>query len=494
MFFQGDFNADRSIVEALNASQAVIEFTPSGKILTANSNFLDTVGYRLEDIRGQHHSLFCDGEYAKSETYSRFWAELARGVFQSGEFKRVGKSGQAIWLQATYNPIRDKTGRVTRIVKFANDITAVKLKSLDFAGKVAAMDRAQAVIEFTVHGEVIFANPNFLSVLGYRLDEITGRHHRIFCDPAEVNSREYTDFWNALARGEFQAGEYRRIGKSGTDVYIQATYNPIFDDTGAVVKVVKFATDMTQTVQKRLRNDSLGHEINAELGDVISQMVTANEMAAGASGASTETGAIINSVAAASEELSQSVREIAQSMNFARTGAESVFRHAESANQHAGTLNTSAASMNNVVSLIQNIASQINLLALNATIESARAGEAGRGFAVVASEVKSLANQAASSTKTIAEEIANMQSVTGDVVGALGLISTSMTSVMENVTSVASAMEQQNTVTGEISSNMQSAVIAVEQIEESLGHISTTFGKVSRASEQVKHNVEVLVA
>jgi len=494
MFLQDNFNSNRSIVEALHASQAVIEFTPSGKILTANSHFLAAVGYRLEDIEGRHHSLFCDADHVNSEAYGRFWSDLAQGRFQSGEFKRFGRTGQAVWLQATYNPVRDRSGRVVKIVKFAADITAAKLRSLDYAGMVAAMDRAQAVIEFKVTGEVITANANFLNVLGYDLDEIVGRHHRMFCDPAQVNSREYAEFWQALARGEFQAAEYRRVAKSGVDVYIQATYNPIFDDTGAVVKVVKFATDITHTVKKRLRNDSLGHDINTELGDVLSQIVTANAMAAGASGASTETGAIINAVAAASEELSQSVREIAQSMNFARTGAESVFRHAESANDYAGALNASAVSMNTIVALIQNIASQINLLALNATIESARAGEAGRGFAVVASEVKSLANQAAQSTKTIAGEIANMQSVTGDVVGVLGLISTSMTAVMENVTSVASAIEQQNAVTGEISSNMQSAVVAVSQIGESLGHISTTFAKVSQASEQVKHNVEVLVA
>ncbi len=494
MFSQDNFNSNRSIVEALNASQAVIEFTPTGKILTANSQFLAAVGYRLEDIQGRHHSLFCDPLLVGGDAYRRFWDDLAQGRFQSGEFKRFGKSGHAVWLQATYNPIRDRSGRVVKIVKFAADITDAKLKALDYAGMVAAMDRAQAVIEFKVTGEVITANSNFLSVLGYGLDEIVGRHHRMFCDPAEAQSREYVQFWDALARGEFQAAEYRRVAKSGADVFIQATYNPIFDDTGAVVKVVKFATDITQVVKRRLRNDGLGHEINSELGEVLSQIVTANEMAAGASGASTETGAIINSVAAASEELSQSVREIAQSMTFAKSGAESVFRHAESANDYAGALNASAVSMNNIVALIQSIASQINLLALNATIESARAGEAGRGFAVVASEVKSLANQAAHSTKTIANEIANMQSVTGDVVGALGLISSSMTSVMENVANVASAIEQQNAVTGEISSNMQSAVIAVEQIGESLGHISTTFAKVSQASEQVKQNVEVLVA
>jgi methyl-accepting chemotaxis protein len=486
--------ADRSIVEALHTSQAVIEFTPSGQVITANKNFLEVVGYRLEDIAGQHHSLFCDPAYVKSDEYGRFWSALAAGSFQSGEFKRFAHGGRVLWLQATYNPIRDRSGRVVRVVKFAADITASKIHALDSTGKVAAIDRSQAVIEFTPAGHVITANPNFLASLGYRLEEIFGQHHSLFCDPEYARSADYSAFWVALGRGEFQMAEYRRIGKGGREVYIQASYNPIFDDTGAVVKVVKMATDTTEMVRKRLRNDKLGHEINGELGSVISQMMVATEMATGASGASTETGGIVNSVAAASEELSQSVREIAHSMVQTRTEAESVFRHAETANASASGLSQSAASMNNVVALIQDIASQINLLALNATIESARAGEAGKGFAVVASEVKSLANQAASSTKTIAVEIANMQSVTTDVVGALGLISSSMNSVMENVASVAGAIEQQNAVTGEISLNMQSAVSAVQQIEDSLCHISSTFAKVSEASEQVKQNVEILVA
>ncbi|MGZ6041205.1 MAG: methyl-accepting chemotaxis protein, partial [Asticcacaulis sp.] len=305
---------------------------------------------------------------------------------------------------------------------------------------------------------------------------------------------EYKHFWADLAAGSVQAGEFRRTGKGGRDVYIQASYNPIFDDTGAVVKVVKFATDMTEIVKKRLRNDSLSSEINHELGDVINQMVTATEMTSGASTASTETGSIINSVAAAAEELSQSVREIAQNMTQAKSGVEGVFKHAESANASANSLSESANAMNNIVTLIQDIASQINLLALNATIESARAGEAGRGFAVVATEVKSLANQAAASTKTIADEIARMQSVSHEVVEALSLISSSMNTVLENVTGVAGAIEQQQAVTGEISGNMQAAVSAVQQIEESLGHINTTFSNVANASEQVKQSVEELAA
>ncbi|MGZ3298237.1 MAG: methyl-accepting chemotaxis protein, partial [Asticcacaulis sp.] len=407
---------------------------------------------------------------------------------------RCAKDGRAVWLQASYNPIKDKSGKVTKVIKFAADITAAKLQAIDFAGKIAAIGRAQAVIEFTPAGDIITANDNFLNSLGYGLDEIKGKHHSLFCERDYVQSPEYKHFWADLAAGNIRAGEFRRTGKGGRDVYIQASYNPIFDDTGTVVKIVKFATDMTEIVKKRLRNDSLSSEINHELGEVINQMVTATEMTSGASTASTETGSIINSVAAAAEELSQSVREIAQNMTQAKSGVEGVFKHAESANASANSLSESANAMNNIVTLIQDIASQINLLALNATIESARAGEAGRGFAVVATEVKSLANQAAASTKTIADEIARMQSVSHEVVEALSLISTSMNTVLENVTGVAGAIEQQQAVTGEISGNMQAAVSAVQQIEESLGHINTTFSNVANASEQVKQSVEELAA
>ncbi len=490
MFFKSINTDDKAIIAALNASQAVIEFTPAGNILTANSNFLNTVGYSLNDIQGRHHSLFCEPEYVKSQDYRDFWAALAHGDFASNTFKRLGKDGRVIWLQATYNPIRDASGRVVKVIKFASDITEAKRRDIDFAGKVNAISRAQAVIEFTPDGIVLTANDNFLNAVGYTLPEIAGRHHSQFCGKEQTQSPDYARFWESLRRGEFHAAEYRRFGKGGREIYIQATYNPIFDDTGAVVKIVKFATDITEAVHKRQRSA----ELNAELGSVVHRISDAHEKASVASTASTETGAIINSVAAAAEELAQSVRGISDSMSSARESVAGVFKHTEVANTSAESLNKSAAAMTNIVTLIQDIAGQINLLALNATIESARAGEAGRGFAVVASEVKNLANQAANSTKTIATEITSMQSVTEEVVGALSLISTSMDSVLENVSSVAATLEQQTSATHEITGNMQAAVAAVGEINESLDNISHTFSEVAEASEAVKREMDKLSA
>ena len=493
MFSKNKGNSNATL-DALNASQAVIEFTPTGEILTANENFLKTVGYTLSEVVGGHHRMFCEDKFVNSPEYKEFWNNLASGRFNAGEFKRIGKGGNVVWLQASYNPIKDERGNVVKVIKFAYDITDAKNKAIDSQGKIDAINRSQAVIEFTPKGEVITANENFLKALGYNLGEILHKHHSMFCDTAYTQSSDYKTFWNELAAGKFQAAEYKRIGKGGKEVYIQASYNPIFDDTGAVVKVVKFATDITPTVLKRLTNEGLSKGINDDLGQVVGEVNMASEMTSKASAASAETGAIVNSVAAASEELSQSVREISANMTNAKAAVENVFEHAESANKSADMLNRSAVSMNGIVTMIQEIAQQINMLALNATIESARAGEAGRGFAVVASEVKTLANQTTTSTQTISAEIQKMQNVSTEVVESLGIISSSMTNVLDNVASVATAIEQQNAVTGDISQNMQSAVGAVNEITQSLTEINSTFETVAAASDKVKKDVEALVA
>lgn len=494
MFLGNKQNDLQATLDALNPSQAVIEFTPNGEILHANENFLSAVGYSSSEIIGNHHRLFCDNAYVNSPEYSQFWQNLARGVFQAGEFKRFAKGGRVLWLQASYNPIRNNKGEIVKVIKFASDITAAKNSAIDSKGKIDAINRSQAVIEFKTSGEIIHANENFLNALGYGLNEVVGNFHKMFCDANYARSVEYSQFWDQLRAGKFQAAEYKRVGKGGREIYIQASYNPIFDDTGAVVKIVKFATDITATVLKRMRNEGLSHDINQDLGSVVSQVNMAAEMTSKAASASTETGAIVNSVAAAAEEMSQSVKEISTNMINAKTNVEGVFSHAEAANRSADNLSQSASAMNNIVTIIQDIAGQINLLALNATIESARAGEAGRGFAVVASEVKTLASQVSNSTQTIGAEISNMQSVSDEVVQSLNVISKSMNSVLENVASVATAIEQQNAVTIDISQNMQQAVGAVNEISTSLEEINGAFNMVSQASEKVKTDVESLVA
>ena len=410
---------------AISRAQAVVEFNMDGTIVAANENFLKTFGYSLEEIRGRHHSMFVEPAIRDSAAYQEFWAKLNRGDFDMAEYKRIGKGGKEIWILASYNPVLDEKGKPIKVVKFATDVTEHKLKTADLAGQIAAIDKSQAVIEFRMDGTIIHANENFLNTLGYSLSEIEGRHHGMFVDPAERESVAYREFWATLNRGNYQTGEFRRIGKGGKDVWIQASYNPILDLNGKPFKVVKYASDTTRQVLNRI----------------------ANERVRG----------MMESVAAGAEELSASVREISEAMTKSKETTMSAVGHVEAADGQAQRLNDASKSMESIVELISNITGQINLLALNATIESARAGEAGRGFAVVAAEVKNLANQAKQATDKIGQEIGSLNAVANDVADALGVIKQAIQNVSEYVTSTAAAVEEQSTVTSEMSSSMQRA-------------------------------------
>ncbi|GAB5520793.1 MAG: PAS domain S-box protein [Rhodothermales bacterium] len=256
-----------ALVAALNRSQAVIEFDLDGIILTANDNFLSAMGYTLDEIQGHHHRLFCTSEFAESDAYAEFWAHLRMGEYFSDEFKRVSKDGREVWIQATYNPILGMDGQPYKVVKFATDITAVKEQNAEYEGKVAAIDRSQAVIEFDLNGTILAANDNFLALMGYSLDEIRGQHHRIFCEPNFVESERYSEFWRHLRAGEYFSDEFKRLGKNDEEVWIQATYNPIFDADGRPYKVVKFATDITEA--KILQAEYLGRAMATDRSQAI---------------------------------------------------------------------------------------------------------------------------------------------------------------------------------------------------------------------------------
>ena len=243
-------------IDALHRLQAVIEFDLEGRVLNANDNFLDTFGYNLSEIVGQHHRMFCDSQYVRTTEYSEFWKHLGSGESHAGDFKRLSKDGAAVWIHATYNPVFDASGKPVKVVKFATDITAATLAAVDSQGKIDAIERVQAVIEFDLQGRVLRANDNFLNTFGYHAAEVEGQHHRMFCDPDFTRSPEYIAFWERLSRGEFNAGEYRRVNKHGDDVWIQATYNPILDIDGKPLKVVKFATDITP--MKLLSSETAG--------------------------------------------------------------------------------------------------------------------------------------------------------------------------------------------------------------------------------------------
>jgi methyl-accepting chemotaxis protein len=316
-------------------------------------------------------------------------------------------------------------GTPFKVVKFATDVTQDKLRNADFAGQLAAIGKSQAVIEFKLDGTILTANAGFLDLMGYSLSEVQGQHHGLFVEPSYRDGTGYRDFWAALNRGEFQSAEFKRIAKGGKEVWIQASYNPILDLNGKPFKVVKFASDVTEQVIRRMKSESVS--------------------------------SMMETVASGAYQLDSSVREISESMVKSRAAADDAFERTVAADEATGRLADVAQSMNGILALIGSITSQINLLALNATIEAARAGEAGRGFAVVATEVKNLAAQAKSATDEISTEINGMKEVSSDVVRGLQGIRESIDRVREHVTSTASAVEEQSAVTGDMSASMQRA-------------------------------------
>jgi PAS domain S-box-containing protein len=397
---------------------------------------------------------------------------------------RVGK-----WtFDLLVTPLSEAGRRIGFVVEWAN--AHERLLNLDYAAQMTAISRSQAVIQFSVDGTIIDANENFLKAMGYRLEEIKGKHHSIFVEPDYKNSHDYQMFWEALRRGEYRAAQFKRMGKNGRPVWIEGSYNPIFDSSGKVAKVVKFATDITAQVEllgnlKSLIDKNFG-EINGEIDRSMNEAGNAKKAAGDAS-------ENVQAVAAGAGELAASVDEIARSMVQSRHAADSVFERARAAEASTQRLTNAAQAMNGIVALIQNIAGQINLLALNATIEAARAGEAGRGFAVVASEVKNLANQAARATDQISTEIDGIQNTSGEVAGALDAIRDAVNSVRDLVTTTASAVEEQSAVTRGMSENMQRASKAVSTVSDNVLSISVAVQEVAQSVNKTKQAAEVLV-
>ena len=512
-------------IEAISKAQAVIEFNMDGTIITANDNFLSTLGYSLEELQGQHHSMFVEPHFKTSTEYKVFWESLNRGEFESKEYKRLGKRGKEIWIQASYNPILDLNGKPYKVVKFASDVTQQKLANANFSGQIEAISKAQAVIEFNMDGTIITANENFLSTLGYTLGEIQGKHHSLFVDAAEKSSNEYQQFWQKLNRGEFDSGEYLRIGKGGKEVWIQASYNPIYDLNGNTIKVVKFATnitgrkqaiaeiketlmtlsegDLTQYIETELEGEFsiIGTSIN-EFIDVLNNMVgnirsastnvndSAREIAEGNNELSHRTESQASSLeetASAMEELTSTVQQNAENASEASKLATSVIDKASNGGDVVknaivamSDINKSSKKIADIISVIDEIAFQTNLLALNAAVEAARAGEQGRGFAVVAAEVRNLAQRSAGAAKEI-------KGLINDSVEAVGQGTKLVDETGQTFTELVAAIEEVGKMIGDIDS-------AGKEQSAGIGEVSAAVSQMDELTQQNAALVEEAAA
>jgi methyl-accepting chemotaxis protein len=508
-------NADFSgQIAAVNKAQAVIEFTLDGKILNANENFLNTVGYAVSEIVGQHHSMFVDPMYRSSPEYRMFWEKLGRGEFDAGQYKRIGKGGKEIWLEASYNPIMGPDGKPFKVVKYATDITVQTIKNADFSGQIDAINKAQAVIEFSLDGKVLRANENFLNTLGYVAAELVGQHHSLFVDVAYRQSSDYRMFWDKLGRGEYDAGQYKRIGKGGREVWIQASYNPIMGPDGKPFKVVKYATDITaqikaaevlqaavaqtQEVVTAAKENDLRHRIPLEgktgeiaqlcegvngLLDTMSSIVgevsetaqtlttAAREIATGNTDLSQRTeeqAASLEETAASMEELTATVRQNAENAQQANKLASSASDVAVKGGsvvaevvQTMDGITQASRKIADIIGVIDEIAFQTNILALNAAVEAARAGDQGRGFAVVAAEVRNLAQRSANAAKEIKGLISDSVS---KVESGSRLVDTAGKTMEEIVQSVKRVTD----IMAEISAASQEQRAGIEQVNNAV--------------------------
>ncbi|RYE10378.1 MAG: PAS domain S-box protein [Hyphomicrobiales bacterium] len=529
--------ADReasATLDALSKSWGMIEFALDGTILTANENFLKTLGYELADIQGQHHRIFVEPDHARSGDYAEFWRRLNRGEFDKGEYKRLAKGGREVWIQASYNPVVDKQGKPLKIVKIATDVTALRLAAADAHSQLAAIGKAQAVIEFNLDGTVIGANENFCKALGYGLSEIAGKHHRMFVDPAYAAGSEYQQFWDKLRQGETLAAEFKRIAKGGREVWIQASYNPIFDLNGKPYKVVNYATDATEATARKEAVKILGEQL-AKLaeGDLTAVIETAfvgdleqvrlayngtvgqmrdivGRLLGASSSLKTATGELLSGTndladrttkqAAAVEETSAALEQLARTVIDNAKRASSASGKARLVSQTAGETNavmkdandamerisSSSTKISNIIGLIDDIAFQTNLLALNASVEAARAGDAGKGFAVVAVEVRRLAQSAAGASSEVKALIEQSSSEVSTGSRRVAEATQKVTSMLDGIHENGVLIEEITTATGEQSNAIRELTAAVRQVDEMTQHNAALVEQTNAAIEQTE--------
>ena len=602
-------NDASATLAALNRVQAVIEFKMDGTVISANENFLGLLGYSLDEIQGKHHRMFCDAEFSGDASYQKFWENLGLGKTESGEFKRIGKSGREVWIMASYTPVLDAKGKPYKVVKFAFDMTAAKaelrartdimnltsivseadlkgdilsvndkfcevskyskeeligqphnttrhpdmpkevFKELwstigrgkmfrgviknrakdgtpyyvdaviapimgqngkprkylgvryditaaeverhNMRGVVRAINDSFAYIEFDTSGNVLTANKIFSDVMGFTSDDLKQRHHRTFCEEAYAQSAEYAQFWPDLKQGKSKAGVFKRLTKSGKEVWLQAVYSPVMDETGRVMKVVKIATDVSDqqkmifSVREAVTSlSSASAELTATATEMENTSNRTSDQAVRASAASDQVAVGVQTVATNMEEMVASIKEIARSTSESSQMAKTTLERAKETNSTIIQLGNSSQEIGDVIKVISSIAQQTNLLALNATIEAARAGEAGRGFAVVANEVKELAKQTAKATNEITNKIGAIQNDTQKAVGAIGGISEAVDKLNAISSVIAAAVEEQTATTNEVSRVVVQSRQGVESISATVKNVSGAAAESKTAASQ----------